>query len=121
MGTNRDIHAFALKWLPLWEDRNTPEYVLDDSRFADDCFALGFKMDGGHAFEVAYSHKAFHDAACFRSIVNQIDDVSVLGSGLVSHWRSITHWSNEDLSSEEQRTWFIAALTRLAELTSAPG
>ena len=121
MAANRDILAFALKWLSVWEDRSSTWPMLEDVSFAENCFALGFEMDCGHSFIEMYSYEAFTDTTHFQAVQNQINDIAILASGIHSHWRDITHWSYVDITSEEQRTWFIAALTRLAELASAPG
>jgi hypothetical protein len=87
--------------------------------FADACFALGFEMDCGQALEEAYPDKnALYDYPAMEKIVNDIDDISLLGSAIFSKWRYITHWGQSDLFSAENRPWFIAIFRRLEHLSS---
>ena len=91
--------------------------------FGDECFALGFEMDCGNAFEAAFPDaNAFNDYKALDKIIEQVQDVSLLGSAIFSKWRYITHWSfGEPLLSARNRPWFILAFGRLAALTSEYG
>ena len=44
------IHHFAVKWCDKFRDQNIHYIELVDHWMADDCVALGFEMDCGHAF-----------------------------------------------------------------------
>jgi len=91
--------------------------------FGDECFALGFEMDCGNAFEAAFPDaNAFNDYKALDKIIEQVQDVSLLGSAIFSKWRYITHWSfGEPLLSAQNRPWFILAFGRLVALTSEEG
>ena len=110
------IHSYALKWLQIYEDDNTPGGLLEED-FAPDCFDLGFEMDCGTSFEDRYSFEAFSKPEAFSEVVESIIDPMFLGSAIFSKWRGITHWWNEDLFEPRNRAWFITAFKRLAEIT----
>ncbi|MBP3304696.1 MAG: hypothetical protein J6L24_01880 [Oscillospiraceae bacterium] len=52
------IHKFAVKWCNKFRDGNTDYTELVDRCMADDCAALGFEMDCGHAFTEKYGDAA---------------------------------------------------------------
>ena len=116
--TKQKIYDFAVKYLKLYENQKTLEHEVEEG-FADQCFALGFEMDCGKAIDGFFPQmNILHDTEVFKQIVRQIEDPGLLGSAFFSKWRYITHWSyGESLLSEENRPWFIAAFTRLKELT----
>ena len=117
MTDKRKIYEFAVKYVELYKDMDTLEHEVEEW-FADQCFALKFEMDCGKAIEKAFPHMNVSDTRVFKRIVRQIDDPALLGSAIFSKWRYITHWSyGESLLSEENRPWFMAAFTRLIELT----
>lgn len=121
MPSNQDIHAFAVKWFDVFRNTKTVNRDVETSAFSDECFALGFEMDCGKAFEKAYPDgKAFTDYRELDKIVDGITDIPLLGSAIFSKWRYFTHWaySSEDILSFENRSWFITALGRLERLTS---
>jgi hypothetical protein len=119
MATNKEIHEFAIRWLEKYRSSNTTEHEVEES-FADECCALGFKMDCGKAFEAAFPDKnAFNDYEALTKIIEQVQDINILGSNIFSKWRYITHWAySESLVSPENRPWFILAFERLVALTS---
>ena len=45
----KQIHDFAVKWCDKFRDQNINYIDLVDHFMADDCAALGFEMDCGHA------------------------------------------------------------------------
>ena len=49
MADLKQIHDFAVKWCDKFRDQNI-NYI----DMADDCAALGFEMDCGHAFSEKY-------------------------------------------------------------------
>lgn len=85
---------------------------------ADDCDALEFKMDCGNAFEQLYG-KAVHDYEELDKIIDDVTDISLLGSTIYSRWRYFNHWAytGEEILEFKNRSWFILALRRLAILT----
>ncbi len=50
MADMKQIHDFAVKWCDRFRDQNINYIELVDHYMADDCAALGFEMDCGHAF-----------------------------------------------------------------------
>ena len=50
-------------------------------------------------------------------IIDQIDDISVLTSGIFSKYRYVTYWSHSNLLDEDNRSWFIQAFYQLARIT----
>lgn len=54
MADLKQIHDFAVKWCDKFRDQNTNYIDLVDHFMADDCTALGFEMDCGHAFSEKY-------------------------------------------------------------------
>jgi hypothetical protein len=122
MVNNKQIHEFAIKWFEKYRNSKTTELEVIEN-FADECFACGFKMDCGKSFEDAFPNtKAFEDYTQFNKLIDQVDNIQLLGSTIFSKWRYITHWSYcDDLLSPENRPWFIIALSRLAVLSSEDG
>ena len=86
---------------------------------ADDCEALGFEMDCGHAFSEQYG-KAAYDAETLECIIGEVTDISLLGSAIYSRWRYFNHWvySGSEILEPENLAWFTIALTRLDELAT---
>ena len=109
------INDFARKYLTLYCNGNTRERDVDID-FPNECLALGFQMDAGESFIEKYSQDSFYSAEALADILDQIDDPDLLGSAILSKWRYITHWSQSDLTSVENRSWFILALLRLKQL-----
>ncbi len=85
-------------------------------------FSLKFEMDCGQAFKAAFPNtNAFYDYKAFEKIIDQVDDINLLGSAIFSKWRYITHWGETSLLRPELRMWFIVAFSRLAVLCSETG
>lgn len=116
MATKDQVNCFALKWLAKFQDISATERSVTDG-FAEDCFALGFKMDCGQAFDEAYP-SASQGVKELEAIIDQVDDIPLLGSGIFSRWRYVTHWDQyASLLDANYRPWFIVALTRLASIS----
>lgn len=79
-----------------------------------DMFALGFNMDCGEEFLQRYPEGNTLEG--LRAVIAEIDDAPLLGSGIFSHWRYVTHWTWEGEPSEEDLEWFRLAVKRLEEL-----
>ena len=112
------IHAFAVKWCDKFRDQTIHYIELVDHYMADDCEALGFVMDCGNAFAKRYGD-AVSNATALDKIIDEVKDISLLGSAIYSRWRYFNHWaySAEEVLEPQNRTWFILALSRLAMLT----
>ena len=113
------IFIFTRKWIKKFSDKNINYLELVDSYFADDCNSLGFEMDCGKAFQEKYG-KAVYNSKELDLILDQISDISLLGSAIYSRWRYFNHWaySAEEILEEENRKWFLLALNRLSELAN---
>lgn len=119
MGTNQEIHEFALKWLKKYSSNKTTEHEVEE-HFSEECFSLGFQMDCGDSLEAAFPKlNALQDYSKFKLIIDKINDISLLAIAIFSKWRYITHWAYcDNLLSSDNRSWFIAAFSRLAYLSS---
>ena len=112
------LHDFAIKWHDRFQDRNTYFAEITDRVIADECAALGFEMDCGKAFKRIYGN-AVCDFNELNKVIDNITDISLLGSAIYSQWRYFNHWawSPAEILKEENRMWFILAFDRLAFLT----
>ena len=110
----KQIHDFAIKWLNKFRDENINYIELVDRYMAEDCEALGFKMDCGHAFKNKYGCDIGDNEALSR-IIDQVTDIPVLGSAIYSGWRYFNHWaySGKEILEPNNREWFIIALRQL--------
>lgn len=81
---------------------------------ANDMFGLGWLMDCGDAFAEAYPHAGTPEG--LLEAMDTINDVSLLGSGIFSRWRYITHWKYGGTPEEDDIKWFRLALRGLSQL-----
>lgn len=58
MEYSEQVHLFATKWIEKFRDQKISYIELVDHYLADDCQALGFQMDCGHAFSEKYGDAA---------------------------------------------------------------
>ena len=114
----KQIHDFAVKWCDKFRDQNINYIELVDHYMADDCAALGFEMDCGHAFSEKYSNAANNHEALDR-IIDDVTDITLLCSAIYSQWRYFNHWAytGAEILEPQNRAWFILALSRLAMLS----
>lgn len=112
------LHEFAIMYHALYENPKTDEIEVEDG-FADKCFSFGFEMDCGKAFIEIFSEDAFYNSEAFEEIIDNVDDLMLLGSAIFSKWRCITHWDYlPNLLEDDSRKWFLSAFSRLSVLTS---
>lgn len=118
MADMKEVHDFAMKWLNKFRDENIHYIELVDHFIADECDALGYKMDCGEAFSERYG-KAVNDYEELNKIINDVKDIDLLGSAIYSQWRYFNHWAydGEEILAFENRSWFILALDRLVSLS----
>jgi hypothetical protein len=114
----KQIHDFAVKWCDKFRNRNIKYIELIDHWMADDCAALGFEMDCGHAFSEKYG-QAVNNYEALDRIIDEVTDIPLLGSAIYSQWRYFNHWSytGAEILEPQNRAWFILALSRLAFLS----
>ena len=118
MSCMKQIHDFAVKWCDKFKDSKINYIELVDHYMADDCAALNFEMDCGHAFSEKYGSAVF-DNVELNKIINNIDNIPLLGSAIYSRWRYFNHWAycSTAILEPKNRAWFISALNRLAVLS----
>lgn len=118
MADMKQIHDFAVKWCDKFRDQNINYIDLVDHFMADDCDALGFVMDCGHAFSERYGQAA-NNYEALDGIIDDITDIPLLGSAIYSQWRYFNHWVYDaaEILESQNRAWFILALSRLALLS----
>lgn len=91
MATINEIHEFAVRWFEKYRSPDTSEQEVEEG-FSEECFALGFEMDCGKSFEAAFpGMNMLNDADAMNKIIDQIQDVHLLGSAIFSKWRYVTH------------------------------
>ena len=112
-----DACEFVDKWLKIFTEVPRNADFLFEEEMGNDCFALGFEMDCGKAFEREYQNeRLLYSLADFTAVINDVTDEDLLGSAIFSNWRRITHWSYESGFTAENKAWFLMALNRLKEL-----
>lgn len=117
MTDKKEIYSFAVKYHSLYVNPQTTERDVEEG-FADQCFSFGFEMDCGNRFIETFSSNAFYKNEVLDKVIDDIDDIQLLGSAIFSQWRYVTHWADySNLLDEEHRPWFITAFGRLAVLT----
>jgi hypothetical protein len=88
----KQIYDFGVKWCDKFRDQNINYVELVDHWMADDCAALGFEMDCGHAFSEKYG-KAANNYEALDRIIDDVKDIPLLGSAIYSQWRYFNHWA----------------------------
>lgn len=116
-----DIKEFIAKYINYFLTEFDPESssyyrFFDSSTFPIECWKLGFEMDCGHSFSKACSKEAWRSSEGLKRVINEINDLTVLGSGLFSNWRYFNHWACGH-ATEKDREWFLIILRRMQELT----
>lgn len=112
------IHDFAVKWIDKFRNQQINYIELTDACMSDDCKEIGFEMDYGHAFESVYG-KAISDSEALDNIIDDVTDVSLLGSAIYSrcNYFKQLEYNDKQILELNNRVWFILALSRLALLT----
>lgn len=103
------IRGFIEKW---------DGHITEDPSFADDCFALGFKMDLGKSLVETFPDEDPASPDFMRRMADRITDIHFLGTAIFSYWRYRTHWC-EGMGgglSEEALDWLKCAFERMRVL-----
>ena len=75
-----------------FDPKSSSHYDLFDSPdFPDECWSLGFEMDCGESFTKTYGPDAWRSNKSLSSIIDKMNNLKVLGSGLFSQWRYFNH------------------------------
>ena len=108
------LEDFITKWQPIlthWTG------AVEDSQFAEDCWACGFEMDKGKSFVEAFPNKhSLTHAAELLEIINSVHSSKLLGSAIFSYWRFLTHGWDGPIPDDAE-DWFAIAFDRLLELS----
>lgn len=88
---------------------------FDCDEFPDACRGLGFEMDCGDSFVEAYGKEAWRSSVGLAAVIDTVDDVSLVGSGLFSKWRYFNHWADSH-GTDDDKEWFLLLLHRLKEI-----
>lgn len=78
------IQAFCDNWIAKFTDESTNYLELIERHMGDECAALGFEMDCGHAFTEQYGEAATNIHA-LEKIISQVDNIPLLGSAIFSN------------------------------------
>lgn len=119
LASKRKIRHFALIWMQMYKNHaSIPGYFFEAIDFVGEGLAdLGFEMDCGESFKAAFPNLHSGEYEAWKRIINQIEDVRLLGNTIFSEWRYWNHWS-EGSMEEADYEWFAHAFSRLAELTA---
>lgn len=116
-----DIKTFTKKYIDYFLtkfDTESPSYydLFDSPFFPDECWKLGFDMDCGHSFTSLYGGEAWRSVEGLSAVIDNINDIKVVGSALFSQWRYFNHWSYSG-ATDNDKEWFLMLLNRLDYLT----
>lgn len=92
MADMKQIHDFAVKWCEKFRDQNINYVELVDHYMADDCAALGFKMDCGKAFSEKYGN-AVHNHEALDRIIDELlsGDNPIIFQGTLKKMRIVSN------------------------------
>ena len=108
------ISRFAAKWQKKFTERNNE---VGEKIFADECFALGFKIDMGTSLKTAFPNLEIEKPEGIKAVIDSIKDVEFLGTAIFSYWRWRCKLEWGIIYNDETREWMLIALNRLIELT----
>ena len=89
--------------------------IFDSANFPSECWKLGFEMDCGKSFIDTCGDEAWRSNKKLLQIIDKIDDLRVLGSGLFSQWRYFNHWAYSG-PTEDDMQWFKTVLLRMKKI-----
>lgn len=117
-----NIRQFTKKYIDYFLNDFDPESYsyhdfFESSTFPHECWSLGFEMDCGKSFIEAYGEEAWKNERGLSGVIDKMNDLRIMGSGLFSEWRYWSLWS-WGLATEEDKKWFLMLLRRMQELTS---
>ena len=123
---NTEIEKFIDKYVNFFENefgRTKESYYLffDNNDFPGECQALGFEMDCGHSFIVAYGEPAWNTVQGLKGSIDKINDIKTIGNGLYSQWRFFNHWSSPSYANDDTKEWFLLLFQRLRMLCENEG
>jgi hypothetical protein len=125
LASRKVIHLFAKVWLDRLQKnayRSSAFFIQDFTEwFGEECRLLGFEMDCGQKFLARLEEdKQKNPEKSLEELISNIYNWEVLGSGLFSRWRYITHWASSSPSEEVKHytPWLILVLRQLKKSTA---
>lgn len=117
-----NIKEFTKKYIDYFLNDFAPESptyydLFESSAFPQECWSLGFDMDCGQSFTEAYGERVWKDERGLSKVIDKMNNLRIMGSGLFSEWRYFNHWAYEH-ANEENKKWFLLLLRRMQELAS---
>lgn len=104
-----DLYFFSKYWL-----QNLSNLNLLEHEFQDDMNKLSFNMDCGKSLRDKYPQlDVLNSNKDLLSIIDKETDIDILTSALYSKYRYITHWSQLNLTDDDNKEWFGIVLNQL--------
>ena len=110
------IHLFASKWINFFSSEQSDSHDFEFD-FGEECISLGFQMDCGAEFNKQYPECFNLHTDNLKAVINDINDIDLLGSAVFSQWRYLTHWAWAYELDYDTRSWFILVLKRMRDIT----
>ena len=110
----KKVYNFAIKWREKFIERSRD---IEENIFADECFALGFKIDMGESLKAVFPEIPIEKPESIRTVIGTIDDVAFLGTAIFSYWRWRCKLEWGAINDDETREWMLIAFERLIEIT----
>lgn len=115
------VHAFADKYIKFFEEefglsRESYSRLFGNLEFPNECRNLSFDMDCGHSFTEAFGSEAWLQSEGLKRVIDNANDLNIIGAGIFSKWRYYNHWSCSD-PTEDDKEWFLILLQRMKQLS----
>ena len=110
------IHLFSKKWIDFFSAGQSDSHDFEFT-FGEECISLGFQMDCGAEFNKQYPECFNLHTDNLKAVINDINDIDLLGSAVFSQWRYLTHWAWAYELDHDTRSWFILVLKRMKDIT----
>lgn len=115
-----NIKEFTEKYIDYFLNDFDPESssyydLFDSSVFPHECWSLGFEMNCAQNFIETYGEEAWRNERGLSGVIDKMNNLGIMGSGLFSQWRYWSHWS-WGKATEEDKKWFLMLLRRMQEL-----
>ncbi len=121
MAKQEQIQKFANCWLDRFQNAVQGEMTFSVNNMTEACIFMGFQEKCGRAFVNGYGENLY-EVTELKKIIGHITDIMLLGSVILT--RSLYfHECGDDreIIAPENRTWFVLAFRRLAELAEITG
>lgn len=110
MINRKEVYDFAIKWYDHFEYEIN--HYKEIEYMGEECEKLGFIIDEEEAFAKLYGRDEYN-----VDMIEDIEDIFLLGSIIYSRWYYFDFWMYDDLYRDNNCQWFMIALNRLKELS----